>query len=68
MHPARKRLVYVSLAALIAALFVAGVVTGYVDRHSSICRDNKPPVAQQDTGLGQILFKCADGQVVTSND
>lgn len=68
MRPAQKKVFYVSLAALLLVLFVAGVITGYVGRHSSICPDGKPPTAQQDTGLGQVLFRCQNGQTVTSND
>lgn len=68
MKPAQKRLVYISLAAMLFALFLVGMIVGYIDRKSSICKDDKPPVAEQDTGLGQVLFRCANGQVVTSND
>jgi len=68
MRPAQKRLVYLSLAATLLALFCAGILAGYIERHSSICPDNKPPIAQQDTGLGQILFLCHNGKTVTSNN
>jgi hypothetical protein len=60
--------VYISLAAALALLFVIGLIAGYVGRHSSICKDNKPPTAEQDTGLGQVLFRCQNGQTVTSNN
>jgi hypothetical protein len=68
MEKTRRRRTLIGLAVLVAVLFLAGVAIGYVSRKNSICRDDKPPVAQNDTGLGQILFRCADGQVVTSND
>jgi hypothetical protein len=64
----RKRRTLIGLAVLVAVLFLVGVAVGYVSRKNSICRDDKPPIQQQDTGLGQILFRCAYGQVVTSND
>jgi hypothetical protein len=64
----QKRIVYISLAATLFLIFLAGILAGYIDRKSSICPDNRPPVAQEDTGLGQVLFRCADGKTVTSND
>jgi hypothetical protein len=68
MRPAQKRLIYISLAATLGVLFLAGLLAGYLDRHTAICADRKPPVAQQDTGLGQVLFRCHNGQIVTNND
>jgi hypothetical protein len=64
----QKRVVYVALAAALVVLFAAGVVTGYLGRHTAICPDGKPPTGQQDTGLGQVLFRCHNGQIVTSNN
>jgi hypothetical protein len=61
----QKRQVYVGLVAICAALFVAGLVFGYQGRHTPICKDGKPPRQQQDTGLGQVVFLCHDGQMVT---
>ena len=46
-------------------LFAAGVIAGYLGRHTPICTDGKPPRQQQDTGLGQIEYLCHDGQIVT---
>jgi hypothetical protein len=68
MTPARRRRTLVGLAVLLVVLFLAGVAIGYVSRKNSICPDNKPPVAQEDPGLGQIFFRCADGQTITGND
>jgi len=68
MRPSKRRLVYLSLAATVFALFCAGLLAGYLDRHSSICPDNKPPVSEEDTGLGQVLFRCHNGKTVTSNN
>ncbi len=68
MRSRSKRIVYISLAAALLLIFVAGVVTGYVGRHSSICSDGKPPAAELDTGIGEVLFRCHNGQTVTSND
>jgi hypothetical protein len=63
--PKQKRLVYLGLAALVVVLFAAGVISGYMGRHKPICRDGKPPLQQQDVGIGQIEYLCHDGQIVT---
>jgi hypothetical protein len=68
MRPAQKRIVYMALAATLIVLFLVGMLVGYIDRKNSICRDNRPPVAESDNGLGQVLFRCHNGQTVTSND
>jgi len=47
-----------------AFLFVVGVITGYRGRHTPICQDGKPPIAQQDTGIGQVAYRCHNGQIV----
>ena len=36
----------------------------HAHRHDTICKDGKPPVAQQDLGLGQIEYRCHNGQIV----
>jgi hypothetical protein len=61
----KKRQVYITLAALIVVLFAAGVVSGYMGRHTPLCKDGKPPRQQQDTGLGQVEYLCQDGSIVT---
>lgn len=68
MRPRQKRIFYISLAGALLVLFVAGLVFGYVGRRTSICADHKPPVSQNDNGLGQILFRCQNGQIVTNNN
>ncbi len=65
MSRERKRAFYIGLAAIIAVLFAAGVVSGYMGRHTPICKDGKPPRQQQDTGLGQIEYLCHNGDIVT---
>jgi len=56
---------YIVLAVVIGALFAGGIVMGYVQRNDKLCRDGRPPKAQQDFGLGQIRYRCHDGQIVT---
>jgi hypothetical protein len=68
MSPAQKRTVYLSLTAALVVLFVAGLLTGYVGRHTPLCADGKLPTGQQDVGIGQVRFRCHNGQIVTSNN
>jgi hypothetical protein len=44
---------------------IGGGVYAYLHRHDTICRDGRPPAEQLDLGLGQIEYKCHDGQIVT---
>ena len=59
----RKR-VLITLAAVVAALFVAGGVAAFMSRNDTICSDGKVPVAQRDLGLGQVQYPCHDGELV----
>jgi hypothetical protein len=60
-----KRRVYVGLASLCLLLFVFGLVYGYRGRDTPLCNDRRPPLQQQDTGLGQVEYRCHNGQIVT---
>jgi hypothetical protein len=65
MSPGEKRRVYVGLAVAILALFAVGLVFGYSGRDKALCKDGKPPLQQQDVGLGQVAYRCHNGQIVT---
>ena len=66
MNRQQKRRVYAGLAALIAVLFSAGILAGYLARNDKICRDGRPPVKQRpDVALGHVVYLCHDGQTVT---
>ena len=65
MSAHQKRLIYLTLATLIVALFAGGVIVGYLGRHTPLCKDGKPPRQQQDTGIGQVEYLCQNGQIVT---
>jgi len=62
--PRARRRFYVGFAAVVVALFLGGMFAAYLSRHDTICSDRKPPVAQQDLGLGQISYRCHNGQIV----
>jgi hypothetical protein len=60
----QRRFVYIGLAALILALFAGGLLYGYPRRHTPICKDGKLPVKQEDTGIGQVAYRCHNGQII----
>jgi hypothetical protein len=63
-----RRLVLLVLAAAVIASFGAGIAYWVVaGRHHTICSDGRPPVRQLDTGLGQTVYRCHNGQVVTGS-
>ena len=59
-----RRAVLIGLAIFTAVALIAGGVVGWTQRHDRICRDGKPPVQQLDQGLGQVEYRCHDGQIV----
>ena len=48
------------------ALHGAGLVYGYRGRHTPICKDGRPPVAQREDAMGQVEFICHNGTTVTN--
>ena len=66
MERRQKRLVYLTLTAVAIALFAAGALYGYMGRNTPICPNGKPPVAQQDDEMGQVLYLCTNGGTVTN--
>ena len=65
MSQKQKRRVYAGLASICLVLFVVGLIYGYRGRDTPICKDGKPPLQQQDTGIGQVEYRCHNGQLVT---
>jgi uncharacterized membrane protein len=60
-----RRRVLVGLAVLVVVLMIAGAGAAWYSRNDTICSDGRPPVAQRAIGLGQIEYRCHDGQLVT---
>jgi hypothetical protein len=60
-----KRTAVLLLAAACAVVFAAGVFSGWLHRHDTICKDGKAPVAQRSDLLGNTEFRCHNGQTVT---
>jgi hypothetical protein len=59
-----RRRVLIAIAVFALVTMIGGVVYSYVHRNETICRDGRPPVSQKDDGLGQITYRCHDGQIV----
>jgi hypothetical protein len=51
---------------VIALVMIAGASGAWVTRNNTLCSDGKPPVAQHAGILGQGLYKCHNGQIVTT--
>ena len=61
-----KKRVYVGIAVVVAVLFSAGILAGFLSRNDKICADGKPPLRQRpDVTLGHVVYQCHDGQLVT---
>ena len=65
MNWRNRRMVLILLGVTCAVVFVAGMAAAYHNRHHTICRDGRAPVAQRGGLLGQTEYRCHDGQVVT---
>ena len=65
MSARNRRRVLIGLAVLVLALMIAGGIAAYVSRDDTICRDGRPPLKQRGISLGQIEYRCHDGQLVT---
>ena len=63
-----KRSVLLLVVAVCGAIFVAGMAAAFINRHNSICRDGRDPVAQRSAILGQVAYQCHNGQIVTLNN
>ena len=59
----RKLLLAIGVFAV--AAMIAGGAYAYIHRHDTICKDGRPPKAQQAYGIGQVQYLCHDGQIVT---
>jgi hypothetical protein len=65
-HSPRKVLLLVGV--ICALVFVAGMGAAWLNRDNSICSDRKDPVAQRGGILGQVVYQCHNGQIVTLNN
>jgi hypothetical protein len=63
-----KRTVLIALFGVCLALFIAGMAAAWVNRDNTICKDGKPPREQQGGILGQVVYLCHNGQLITTPD
>jgi hypothetical protein len=61
-----KRAVLVVIGAVCLVVFAAGMAAAWHNRHHTICSDGKPPTKQRGGLLGQIVYECHNGQLVTT--
>jgi hypothetical protein len=61
-----KRQVLFLILGIVVLVMIAGASAAWVTRNNTLCSDGKPPVAQQAGILGQGLYKCHNGQIVTT--
>ena len=65
-HDRRKVLLLVG--AICALVFIAGMGAAWLNRDNTICSDRKPPAFQRGGVLGQVVYECHNGQIVTLNN
>ncbi len=61
-----KRAVLAVIAAACVVVFVAGMAAAWNNRHHTICPDGRAPLKQRGGLLGQVVYLCHDGRVVTT--
>ena len=61
-----KRHVLFLVLGIVALVMIAGAGAAWVTRNNTLCTDGKPPVAQHAGLLGQGLYRCHNGQIVTT--
>jgi len=54
------------IAGVCFLIFAGGMAAAWHNRDHTICRDGKPPLQQRGGILGQIVYRCHDGQIVTA--
>jgi hypothetical protein len=59
-----RRRVILAIATFVVVAMIGGGVTAWYHRHDTICADRKLPVSQKDYGMGQVLYRCHNGQIV----
>jgi hypothetical protein len=61
----KRHVLFLVLGAVLLVM-IAGAAAAWVTRNNTLCSDGKPPVAQHAGILGQGLYKCHNGQIVTT--
>jgi len=61
-----RRTVLLGVFVAVLVIFAAGMGAAWHVRNKTICKDGKPPVAQQSAALMPTVYKCHNGQIITS--
>ncbi|HVC86459.1 MAG TPA: hypothetical protein VNC40_03435 [Gaiellaceae bacterium] len=67
MNRRSKRSVLLTIGVICLVVFVSGMAAAWNNRHHTICPDHKVPLQQQPGLLGQTVYRCHDGRIVTTN-
>ena len=62
-----KKAVLIGLIVVLLIIFVAGMGAAWRVRDTTICKDGKPPVAQQGGLILPTVYKCHNGQIITAS-
>lgn len=60
-----RRTAILLLLGACVVVFLAGMLSGWVNRNHTICGKGKIPVSQRSDLLGNTEFRCPDGRTVT---
>jgi hypothetical protein len=61
-----KRQVLFLFAGVAVLLMLVGAAAAWYNRDHTTCADGKPPVRQRGGILGQTVYQCHDGRLVTT--
>lgn len=61
-----KRQVLFLVLGVVAVVMIAGMAAAWLNRNKTLCSDGKPPTAQRPGLLGQGVYRCHNGQIVTT--
>lgn len=61
-----KRQVLFLILGVVALVMIAGGIAAWVTRNNTLCSDGKPPAKQRPGLIGQGIYLCHNGQIVTT--
>jgi hypothetical protein len=61
-----KRQVLAVILVVAAVMAIGGMAAAWHNRSNTICADGKPPLQQQGGLLGQTVYRCHNGELVTT--
>ena len=61
-----KRQVLALIAGVVVVMAIGGMLAAWHNRNATTCGDGKPPLQQRGGLLGQTVYRCHNGQLVTT--